>query len=202
MADILRTGQQARHPWPEGILIQGGKSGLAYRDGKGYTTAFVEVGLDRTFLRGEGKTVAEAEDSCWAKYQRLTACPAHPDHGPFEPRDYTNGAGFCTQCGGWFSGVCEPSLEHRIAEVAYGRVEARYGREVVFLPQWKGLVADEKAQIRAMLNGGPPPGPTTEPPVPEDLRRATEPFDPAVVTELLTALSERVKADGEEVSRG
>lgn len=193
MAEILRTGEQARHPWPEGILIQGGKAGLAIRDGKSYTTAFVEAFPAHTFLRGEGKTVAEAEDACWAQHQRMAACPAYPDHGPFEPRQYTNGAGFCTRCGGWFSGVCEPSLEHRIGEAAYERVTARYGRDVVWLPQWRGLLADEKAQIRATLNGEPAPEPTTEPPAPEDLRRAGEPFDPAVLTELLTALTVRVK---------
>jgi hypothetical protein len=106
---ITHTQEPVRHPWPEDIFIQGGARGVVFkRDGGGaYRTAFVEVMPQQpaTFLRGEGPTIAEAETAAWEKYQRILACPAHPDHGPFEARDYTNGAGFCTRCGSWFSRV-------------------------------------------------------------------------------------------------
>lgn len=104
--EILRTGEQARYPWPEDLYLQGGKHGLVLTEsGNDYTTAFVEAFPDRTFIRGEGKTVAEAEDAAWAQYQRMVHCPKHPEHGPFERRQYRNGAGFCTECGGWFHNV-------------------------------------------------------------------------------------------------
>ena len=107
MREIARTGQVARHPWPEDVFLQGGARGVVFQRGRDakYYTAFVEAFPPRTFLRGEGATVAEAEDKCWEKYQRLADCPAHPDHGPFDARGYTNGAGFCTRCGSWFSDV-------------------------------------------------------------------------------------------------
>lgn len=112
---ITRTDHVTQYPWPDGMFIQGGTSGVVFRKGEPYRTAFVEAFPVGTFLRGEGKTVAEAEDACWAQYQRLTRCPAHPEHGPFEARDYTNGSGFCTRCGGWFSKVLpeQPELADR-----------------------------------------------------------------------------------------
>jgi hypothetical protein len=112
MPEILRTGEQTRHPWPEGMFIQGGKSGVVLvRDGENYRTAFVEAFPRGTFLRGEGPTVADAEDKCWEKYQHIANCPAQPEHGPFERRKYRNGSGFCTQCGSWFSAVLPPLPE-------------------------------------------------------------------------------------------
>jgi hypothetical protein len=103
---IVRTDHATQYPWPADMFLQGGTRGVVFRgDGEPYRTAFVEAFPPGTFLRGEGRTVAEAEDACWAQYQRIAQCPAHPEHGPFEARGYTNGAGFCTQCGSWFSKV-------------------------------------------------------------------------------------------------
>lgn len=102
---ILHTTEPMRCDWPADMYVQGGRSGVVFGPDGAYRTAFVEAFPPGTFLRGEGHTVAEAEQSAWRQYQRLAMCPAHPDHGPFEARGYTNGAGFCTQCGGWFSKV-------------------------------------------------------------------------------------------------
>ena len=66
-----------------------------------YRTAFVEA-FPGTFLRGEGRTVAEAEQACYAKFEKLLACPNHPTHGPWDRRGYTNGYAFCTSCGTGF----------------------------------------------------------------------------------------------------
>ncbi len=100
MADrlIANTSEPARHPWPEDCLIQGGSRGVVFREGSPYRTAFVEA-FPGTFLRGEGATITEAEDACWAKYERLAACPH--DQG-FDRRHYVNGSGFCRRCGTWF----------------------------------------------------------------------------------------------------
>jgi hypothetical protein len=79
------------------IRIQGGDTGLVLpRDGSpGYTTAFVECFPPGSFLRGQGTTVAEADDACWAKLQAFLGCPGHI----WEPRNYRNGSGICTVCG-------------------------------------------------------------------------------------------------------
>lgn len=103
------TDHPLRHPWPGDCYVQGGEQGLAFRGGEGYFTAFVEA-FPRNpdaFLRGEGETVAEAEDACWARYLVARDCvpgEGEPDgrfgpHGPFDRRGYTNGMGFCVRCG-------------------------------------------------------------------------------------------------------
>lgn len=96
---IENTDEPMRHPWPDGCGVQGGSSGVVFHQGGSYRTAFVEVFPAGTFLRGEGVTIADAEDACWAKYQVLAKCPH--DQG-FERRDYVNGSGFCLRCGIWF----------------------------------------------------------------------------------------------------
>jgi hypothetical protein len=100
---ILHTDFMMQHDWPDDVAVQGGTDGIVFNDkGPNYTTAFVEA-FPNTFLRGEGKTLAEAEDRAWEQFQRLEACPAYPLHGPWDRRDYRNGAAYCTSCGGWFS---------------------------------------------------------------------------------------------------
>ena len=100
---IANTREPMRHPWPEDCMVQGGAHGVVFGpgcpDGKPYQTAFVEAFPAGTFLRGEGATIAEAEDACWAKYEVLASCPH--DQG-FDRRDYVNGSGFCRRCGTWF----------------------------------------------------------------------------------------------------
>ena len=96
---IEHTTEPMRHPWPADCKVQGGAHGVVFTDGEPYRTAFVEA-FPGTFIRGEGKTIAEAEDACWAIYERLAACPH--DQG-FDRRHYVNGAGFCRGCGTWFS---------------------------------------------------------------------------------------------------
>lgn len=97
---IANTSEPMRHPWPEDCYVQGGAHGVVFGpDGKAYRTAFVEA-FPGTFLRGEGPTIAEAEDACWAKNEILAACPH--DQG-FDRRHYVNGSGFCRRCGTWFS---------------------------------------------------------------------------------------------------
>lgn len=78
-----------------GVFVQGGESGLVVvTNGQNYYTAFVECATDTTFIRGEGATLAEADEECWAKLQAFQGCPGHE----FEPRGYRNGAGTCKHC--------------------------------------------------------------------------------------------------------
>lgn len=94
----------AQHPWPEDIgCLQGGSDGVVFARGEGsYRTAFVEVSDPRFgFIRGEGATIALAEDVAWAKAQRAMRCPGHE----WETRGYDNGCGFCKHCDRFGSGV-------------------------------------------------------------------------------------------------
>lgn len=187
--EITRTGEMAKYPWPGDVMIQGGKKGLVFnRDGSDYFTAFVEAFPPGTFLRGEGASVAEAEEKCWAKYQRYVNCDGGGEHGPYEPRHYENGAGFCVKCGGWFSGVCEPSRKVQIERVACARVKAKWGKDVVGLRKWSGLVADECARMAAVLDGLPEPAAATEDSTPDELERAARPLDAEAMHEVLGRL--------------
>lgn len=189
MREILRTGEQAMFPWPQDMYLQGGKRGLVVGRKGSYRTAFVEAFPPGTFLRGEGETVAEAEAACWAKYEKHIACDGSGEHGPYEPRQYENGGGFCVKCGAWFSKVCEPSMEYRIGEMACDRVQARWGKDVVLLhDKWGPLVEDEKASIRAELLGVSPPPAKAELPTEEELQEASAPLDLSYLADVLTAM--------------
>lgn len=107
---IGNTGVAPAYPWPDDVFLQGGGHGVVYgRDGA-YTTAFVEAAPRNpdTFLRGEGPTVADAETAAWETYQRYVNCETAPEHGPWERRGYTNGAGFCGNCGMFSSRRFDP----------------------------------------------------------------------------------------------
>ena len=92
--DTHGSSVEAIHPWPEGTFLQGGTKGLVISSDGNYRTAFVEVGADNSFFRGEGATLEEAEHAAWNKYTAAQACAHHE----FEPRGYRNGAGFCKHC--------------------------------------------------------------------------------------------------------
>lgn len=107
------TAAPALMPWPDEVSIQGGKSGIVFVRAPGpgeptaYQTAFVEVFVGGTFIRGEGKTVTEAEAAAWEKYQTWLHCPGPTGEHSYRPgytgKDgtwvrYTNGAGFCEHC--------------------------------------------------------------------------------------------------------
>lgn len=104
---IDNTDHVAVHPWPDGMFVQGGGHGVVFSTEHGtYRTAFVEAFPETppTFLRGEGETLAEAEDVCWAKYVRYRDCP----HGAYDRAGYRNGSGICMKCGTWINGVFDP----------------------------------------------------------------------------------------------
>lgn len=67
-----------RHDWPGDTLVQWGGKGVVL--GKNpYSTAFFEAFPDKKltaggFIRGEGKTIDEAEDDAFSQYQKEASC--------------------------------------------------------------------------------------------------------------------------------
>ena len=111
---------QCQHDWPEDCMVQCGGDGLvvsssvedvfadpltavaqviglAEQPQGSYRTAFFEAfpRNPNTFIRGEGKTIQDAETAAWEKHQRYLSC----QHPAWEKRGYKNGLGFCVECG-------------------------------------------------------------------------------------------------------
>lgn len=193
---IRNTDIPKRQPWPEDVMVQGGARGAVFRrEGESYSTAFVEAFPPGTFLRGEGKTISDAETACWGKYLLHLACDGGGRHGPYEARGYENGVGYCVKCGSWFSGVCEPSQRVKDSNEACRIVKAAWGDSVVSTRKWSGLVDDEAARVKAAREGESMPEPTTEDPTPEELRKADEPLAFGDIGSLLRNLGIQAKKE-------
>lgn len=121
---------ECQHEWPEDCFTQFGDRGIVFTESNmeqdlknpeellkevikptkpHYTTAFFEAFPTdpKTFIRGEGPTVQEAETKAWNKLQKHKACPAHE----FERGKYRNGAGTCKHCKLFASDIFEPSTK-------------------------------------------------------------------------------------------
>jgi hypothetical protein len=98
-ARSLKGGYDCKQEWPENCFCQCGDGGIVFSPKGNYTTAFFEAfpqAPTDTFIRGEGKTIEEAELDAFNQYKKFSSC----DHSMgFERRDYTNGSGFCLGCG-------------------------------------------------------------------------------------------------------
>lgn len=87
-----------RHDWPGHTLVQWGGNGLVLGRNP-YTTAFFEAFPDKNitasggFIRGEGKTIAEAEDDAFAKFTKQSSC-----NHLWGREHYTNGGQLCRHC--------------------------------------------------------------------------------------------------------
>lgn len=87
--------------WPERCYVQWGGGGLVLAKAGSYRTAFFEAFPGDNaggFLRGEGKTIAEAEMACFARYNKEATC-AHR----WGRKGYTNGGAICYHCGAFKS---------------------------------------------------------------------------------------------------
>ena len=85
--------------WPEDCMVQWGGRGvvLSTRTGGTYGTAFFEAfPRDGGFIRGEGSTIAEAEEKALDQYRRSASCEHHWARG-----NYTNGGAICRRCKGF-----------------------------------------------------------------------------------------------------
>lgn len=149
---MSREPYACQHSWEEGVFIQGGDGGIVFTKEGAYETAFFEAFPD-TFIRGEGKTIQEAETDAWTQHQRHLACSEHE----FERRNYTNGLGFCKHCS-LSRSKAFPSLD--LCEVCgadgYCRVgegEKKTWRCLEHAPQdVKDEAAARKARMDAFLN--------------------------------------------------
>jgi hypothetical protein len=123
--------------WDEDCFVQCGESGIvlgkgslqevfdaenplealseAASDKKSYITAFFEAFPKEpsTFIRGEGKSVEEAEQSAWNQFQKYKNCQEHE----FERRGYDNGGGICKHCGMFKSNVFPPAHNCKICNI-------------------------------------------------------------------------------------
>ncbi|MGY0793145.1 hypothetical protein ACW7BJ_27580 [Azospirillum argentinense] len=126
--------------WPDDCLVQWGGKGVVLSESGSYGTAFFEAFPNDGsggFLRGEGKTVEEAEADCFSQWQRQHACHTTGGHRwtralRLKPRDdprgdgagtgshsrrgrrrgarvhtYTNGGCFCLKCGAFATAMTE-----------------------------------------------------------------------------------------------
>lgn len=87
-----------RHDWPGDTLVQWGGKGVVL--GKNpYSTAFFEAFPDKSitkgggFIRGEGKTIDEAEDAAFARFQKESSCRHH-----WGREHYRNSGQLCRYC--------------------------------------------------------------------------------------------------------
>lgn len=112
MSDTVKSQKLARNsfgtayvcqkPWPESCFVQCGEKGVVLSASGSYKTAFFEAFPD-TFIRGQGATIEDAEESAWNAYQRQLACPGHD----YERRGESE-HGACRHCGRFQSHVFKP----------------------------------------------------------------------------------------------
>lgn len=112
-------------PWPDDCSVQCGGHGIVLPSGslekvltsdkplgelaneaskkESYTTAFFEAFPKNPscFIRGEGKSIEEAEDKAYEKFKSILDCQGHD----FESRGRKDGYGYCKHCSLSLSGV-------------------------------------------------------------------------------------------------
>ncbi len=83
----------SKHEWD--CFCQGGGSGVVFSKKGNYRTAFFEAfpKEPKCFIRGEGKTLEEAEQQAWDRYQKIKTC-----NHEMERRGRTDGYGYCKHC--------------------------------------------------------------------------------------------------------
>lgn len=92
------------HDWPGDTYVQWGGNGIVLGK-EPYWTAFFEAFPDKKittaggFIRGEGKTIEEAEDAAWAIFQRENSC-----RHLWGREKYTNSGQLCRHCRAFRSG--------------------------------------------------------------------------------------------------
>lgn len=103
-----RNGFKEPYPcekeWPDNCFVQCGEGGVVLCGENSYRTDFFEAFPKEpsTFIRGEGKSIQEAEVDAWAKYQRILACDGHE----FRRKGTTNGV--CVKCNLFQSNILAP----------------------------------------------------------------------------------------------
>lgn len=102
----LKNEYECKKDWPEDCFVQGDNTGIVIGGEEGTRkTAFFEAfpaEPNSTFIRGEGKTLEEAEEEAFKELTKYLSCPGHE----FERKDST-GRGKCSHCGIEVSDVFE-----------------------------------------------------------------------------------------------
>lgn len=105
---------KCKQNWREDCFVQCGEEGLVLSKDGDYFTAFFEAfpKEPKTFIRGEGNNIEEAELNAWNQLQRFLKCKKHE----FERSGYTNGSAICKHCKMFKSKVFEPTTKCTICE--------------------------------------------------------------------------------------
>lgn len=95
----MHDGYTPKCAWSDDCFVQWGGSGLVFGKEKSYTTAFFEAfpKSPDTFIRGEGKTIDEAETNAFAEYSKIVGCKMHEFKRMTKSLSDTRG--ICMHCG-------------------------------------------------------------------------------------------------------
>lgn len=77
---LTREEYKCKFKWPEKVQTQHGKKGIKVSKNGNYTTAFFEVfniNVTDSYIRGEGKTVEDAERKAFNRYDKMKECNEH-----------------------------------------------------------------------------------------------------------------------------
>lgn len=96
--------EQLRKDWPEDCTVQWGGGGIVLggKDGARRTAFFEAFPAGGGFIRGEGKTIKEAEEAAFNRFVKEAAC-----QHVWGRRGYTNGGCKCLSCGA-FQTIMKP----------------------------------------------------------------------------------------------
>ncbi|MFC6197786.1 hypothetical protein [Ponticaulis profundi] len=93
---VERDPYRPRCEWGEDVTVQWGDCGSVFSPHGSYVTAFFEAFPKGFFIRGEGKTVSDAELDAFIKYERMLACG---NNHQWRRGSYLNGGAHCRVCG-------------------------------------------------------------------------------------------------------
>lgn len=96
--EMGHSGEKEYHcqkEWADDVSLQCGSKGVVLKKEGGYTTAFFEIFISGTYLRGEGKTIEDAETNVYEKYRPMLECKDHH----FEQVGRQDRDGVCSHCG-------------------------------------------------------------------------------------------------------
>lgn len=110
-----KEGWLPQQAWPEDCTVQWGTAGIVFSQDGIYRTAFFEAfpKEPKTFIRGEGVDIIEAELDAYIQYRLYLNCPKHS----YVRKGYKNGAGFCEHCGLFVSKCFEPLTNCKICNI-------------------------------------------------------------------------------------
>lgn len=103
--------------WPDDCTVQWGHGIIP-------ATPFFEAFPPGTFIRGEGKTIAEAEQKAFAQYRSEFDCRHIWGRHHGQRGTYLNGAGWCRKCGAFRGRMFQPVVTLGHMRKPLSRMEA------------------------------------------------------------------------------